>query len=662
MQNSATNRPGQIAVFAALLIAVMASFLTILAGSVLRASQALERTSSESLSLQLAESGVDRALWCLNNNAACPSGYSGESDTAQGAGTFSVNLVSSGNDKVATATGVVRGQSTSVRVTLAGAPATNAKFFYGIQTGAGGVTMSNSSRVVGNLYSSGPVTGVNSATITGDAVLTPGSPTLDQTSDPPTNPLNVKNLGDVSANTYVAQSFVPGVDDKVYSIDVKVAKHCPNPCTTFPGSLTMYLYTDNGNKPGTNLSGSGQILSVSTLRDTDPSWYANWTTQTFAPANLLQSGVKYWLVLKASGTNASNYWILVRDSNDQSYTFTTPTLGTAQTSNNGTTWSTACTSACDVAFRTKMGGVEPTLSMNGGVGGSAYAYKISSTNVGKDAYYQQLSGTVKANTMGTAETCTLTPPPGSHCHKVTSDQPPQPFPVSDAQIASFEAQAMEGTQVSCAVTPSKCTLTSGTTNIGPAVYTGNVSLSNTAIVNLRGVWWIKGNLDMANTTKIQLDKTVFGTNSGVIIVDDPANRTTGSKITFSNSANLTGTYESCTGAPKKCSAGKNAGNTCTVDADCPTGNYIMAVSMNSDPQFTTTAINIANSLSAGILYAPNGKISLSNSASLVEVTAQLLDLANSATVTYDSGLQDAFFSSGPGGAWQPKPQTWQEIK
>jgi hypothetical protein len=43
-------------------------------------------------------------------------------------------------------------------------------FFYGVQVGQGGFIIANSSRVVGNVYSGGPIIGSNTASIDGDAV------------------------------------------------------------------------------------------------------------------------------------------------------------------------------------------------------------------------------------------------------------------------------------------------------------------------------------------------------------------------------------------------------------------------------------------------------------------------------------------------------------
>src|SRR3989338_10444385 len=47
-----------------------------------------------------------------------------------------------------------------------------ASFFYGMQTGEGGVVMSNNSEVIGNVFSNGPIVGSNSNVVKGDIIST----------------------------------------------------------------------------------------------------------------------------------------------------------------------------------------------------------------------------------------------------------------------------------------------------------------------------------------------------------------------------------------------------------------------------------------------------------------------------------------------------------
>ena len=82
----------------------------------------------------------------------------------------------------------------------------------------------------------------------------------------------------------------------------------------------------------------------------------------------------------------------------------------------------------------------------------------------------------------------------------------------------------------------------------------------------------------------------------------------------------------------------------------------MVISRNNSAESggSNDAIRVQNSSSASIYYAPHGAIRIKNNTSLKEVTAYKLTLENSATVTYESGLQNVQFSAGPTGGYDVK--------
>jgi hypothetical protein len=74
-----------------------------------------------------------------------------------------------------------------------------------------------------------------------------------------------------------------------------------------------------------------------------------------------------------------------------------------------------------------------------------------------------------------------------------------------------------------------------------------------------------------------------------------------------------------------------------------------------------TAIDVSNSATGNLLiYAPHGKITLSNGVQLREVTGYKLSLNNSAQVIYSIGLAQPLFTSGPSGSWKIK--RWRETR
>ncbi len=639
------SRPGIALAMALILLTAVAIIVATLFDRLNFHIQSTSHQVNDQAGIRIAESGIEKAVWCLNNpnnTTDCPGNpnFIGESNVSVGNGTFTTVVSGSGNSRTITSNSTVPGflgsTTHQLQVTLT-TTNTSASFQYGVQSGEGGISLDNNAKINGNAYTNGSINGSNGSSITGDAVLAVSSPTTDQVSDPTVSPLYTKNFGDASSTTYLAQSFVSDVNDTVYSIDLKVAKH--NSPTT---SVTLYIYSDNSGNPGTNLSGSGQDISVSIPNDSPAGWENGWTNQLFSPATILLPSTTYWLVMKVSSSNSSKYWTSVHSFDDTTYANGTAKVG------SGTASMTALN--YDLAFQINTGGQTPTLNIPT-IGGNAYSHTITNTTVTTDAYYQALSGTVTAN--NNSETCALSG--GTHCHPGSPDQPPQNFPISSAQITQMESQAAAGGTTTCSPT---CTLTDGST-IGPRKYVGDVVIdANNGHVYLGGTLWVAGNLTITNGATFQLAPG-YGTNSGTIVIDDPSNRATKGTVSLSNNANLTGNYASCTGSPKKCGGGSKSGQACTIDTDCPNGNYIMAISMNADPALTAKAIDVSNNLSAGVLYAPTGLVDISNNANLNEVTAQKIHLNNNCQITYQTGLASVIFTSGPGGSWVYQKGSYQ---
>lgn len=616
------------------------------------------RRVNDPVTTSIAESGIEKAVYCLNNAAVvapdCPRDaqgkYIGETGVGVGKGTYTTSVSTSGQTSTITVTattpGLLGGSSKQIEATLTQAASINPAFQFGVQTGEGGIIMSNNASVIGNVYTNGSITGSNGSSVTGDAILAASGDTMDAISNPSVSPLLTKNIGDANNTLYLAQKFVSGVNKSVYSLNLKLAKHGLG-----PPAITAYIYTDDGGSPDVNISGAGQNLDAAFPYDSPGGWEGNanppsgtgWTEQMFSPNSILLENTPYWLVLKAAASNSSKYWTTVRSADDTTYADGTAKIGSSLGSLGALNY--------DIAFQINVGGQEPTLNVPT-VGGNAYGHNIKDTTVGKHAYYQELAGTVKAN--GGTATCSLTP--GTYCHPASVDQPPQNFPISDAQIAQMETIAAAGGTVTCSPT---CTIANGS-SIGPKKYIGNVVTTNSAVVTLAGTVWIEGNFSLSNSAILQLDPG-YGTDSGIIIADNPNDRVNGGIISFSNNGDLRGSSNaSCTGTPKRCSDGLNENNNCSVASDCPM-NSIMAISMNADPAMATNAISVANNLSAGVLYAPYGLVTISNNANLKEVTAQKLSLSNNSSIKYMTGLASAIFSSGPGASWQLKPGSYHIV-
>ncbi len=253
------------------------------------------------------------------------------------------------------------------------------------------------------------------------------------------------------------------------------------------------------------------------------------------------------------------------------------------------------------------------------VGRHAYANRIIDSTIGQNAYYQT---SISGSSVGGSQ-FPATPAP--------AQLPTVPMPISDSALDSWEADAAAGGTISspCPYQPANGA------SIGPVKITCDVIIDGTKIVTMTGPLWITGNFDIKNTAQLKLASS-FGAESGILVVDNPSNRTTSSKISVQNSAQILGSGTA--------------------------GSYMMVVSRNNSAESggDEDAIEIKNSSNAPIYYAPHGSLSIENSAALKEATAYKLEIKNSATVTYESGLMNVNFSSGPSGGWSI--QEWREIQ
>ena len=254
--------------------------------------------------------------------------------------------------------------------------------------------------------------------------------------------------------------------------------------------------------------------------------------------------------------------------------------------------------------------------------GDMYAHTISNSTVGRDAYYQNISNTFVARTAY----------PGS------LDKATATMPISDAQIAEWEAIAATNPILTCPYS-----ISSGTVILGPAKIACDVEISgNSTRVTLAGMVWVTGKITFKNSPTISVD-SALGSNSVAIIADNPLNRNTSSNIEIQNSTTFTGS-----GTP---------------------GSFIFLISGNTNAESPppgpmgggVVAINLQNSANgAVILYSNHGKISIANSAQVKAVVGYKVAMANTAQLIYNDGLESALFDTGPGGSWNVS--SWKETQ
>ncbi|MEK7478175.1 MAG: hypothetical protein AAB645_02290 [Patescibacteria group bacterium] len=247
--------------------------------------------------------------------------------------------------------------------------------------------------------------------------------------------------------------------------------------------------------------------------------------------------------------------------------------------------------------------------------GTAYAHTIQSSQISKDAYYQSISGSTV----------------GGQLFPNSPDQATSSLPISDSLIDEWEQAAAAGTVIS---SPCPYKIISDTT-LGPAKITCDLEISGSPAVKLTGVVWVTGNITVENSPEISIDPSL-GDRSLAVIADNPSDRLTSSMIDNNNSAVFKG------------SGGANS--------------YILLISQNKSAETGggANAINTSNSANGELLlYAGHGRISVNNSADLRQITAYVIHLQNSATVSYKTGMSSILFTTGPGGTWNLK--SWEEV-
>lgn len=165
------RQSGQILIISLIFMVVVATLTGALLSFVGQSLFATRLAMAREQALQLADAGIEKAIWQLNETAG---GYSGEAGTALGGGVFDVSVLNiSGNTKEITAIGYVPNKAApratrkvKAQVTI---DSTTVAFNFALQIGAGGVEMAQDARIVGTIYSNGVIDGTTGNNISGGA-------------------------------------------------------------------------------------------------------------------------------------------------------------------------------------------------------------------------------------------------------------------------------------------------------------------------------------------------------------------------------------------------------------------------------------------------------------------------------------------------------------
>ncbi len=585
------NSSGQMFILTLIALTVITiGTLAILAGSFTFKQNS--RYSLEAIeAINLAEAGADKAIGSLNRLGGA---YSGESEAQLGPGTYEVSVTSvDTSNKLIQATGYIPNKANAKlkrTVKIKASTGIGASFIYGIQVGEGGLQLGNNNNVTGSIYSNGNITMGNNNIITGDAWVAGGpQPSPDQQTD-----CSDPNCGDYlfgkSVNGEnrldVAQSFRLSQEAKLNKISLKLKK------IGAPPDLTVRILKDSNGNPD-----KSQVVTSGTLVSNLVTSSYGWIDVTFNSTPELENGQAYWIVIDTSSNN-TNYWSWQND------TLGSYTGGAPKYSPNWQAGNPVWTNINgDLSFKVYTGGVATRISAgnNSQVNGDVHANTIDNLTIGRDAYYQIISG----STVNGASY------PGS------ADPPPKIFPLSDANIAQWKQQAEAGGTANGDI--NNCV-----NSLGPTKIVGNVTLDSNCIVTIKGPVWITGNLTLNNQNTLKLDPS-FGTTSGVIVVDG--------QIILGNNNKLNGTGQG--------------------------SSLLMALSNYDSRTNGIAAIQVNNTGNSGVFYAGTGIIEPGNNNSFKELTAWGIRLTNDSDINYETGLSSTLFSSGPSGSFTLVKGTYQ---
>lgn len=345
---------------------------------------------------------------------------------------------------------------------------------------------------------------------------------------------------------------------------------------------------------------SGTTLTSGTLLASQVTTSLGWVEVVFPSNPELTASTTYWVVIDNASSNASNYYALGAN--------TAYTNGTAKVGRFGTSWSDTTPAGLDGYFSVFLGGLTATIDDvdvgTGGVG-NAHAHAVTNSTIAGSLYCATGSGNNKP------------------CDTSLADPAPQGFPISQANIDAWKTEAEEGGATT------SVSVISTTKTLGPIKINGNLVVQNNAQLTLTGTIWVTGTILIDNNAVVRLSSS-YGENSGVLLSDG--------RVTVQNNGSFQGSGTS--------------------------GSYLMLLTTSDCPISSSCggarAVTLANNVGTVIINAQNGTIYFSNNAGAKQATAHTIELENNANITYETGLIDLNFVSGPGGAFDITG--WQEVE
>lgn len=355
---------------------------------------------------------------------------------------------------------------------------------------------------------------------------------------------------------------------------------------------------DNGHPDDSDLAAA--VITVSQV-GASPSWI----DVAFVSPPTLSANTTYWLVLDYNSYSSVNYWNWRKNSAGVAWFIPRAHASVNHAGKTAKDWSQASAVWTTIGFA--------DLLFKVWIGGTTT--KIEDMTIG-DA----TTGTGRANLFVDTEIhgadC-----PNVYC--VVSNPARAELPISDGVIQDWRDDAVLGGVINGNY------LINDTGIFGPKEVAGNltIDLGNDETLTITGTIWVTGNLifSCASDSHIAL-ASGYGASSGVIVADGEV----------------------------------TVGNNCAFAGSGQAGSYLMVLSAKTETDKNNPVMTINNNSEGVIYYAGKGWITFSQNAGAKEVTGYGIKMENNSTVTYEFGLANINFTSGPGGAFQITK--WQEVE
>jgi len=273
--------------------------------------------------------------------------------------------------------------------------------------------------------------------------------------------------------------------------------------------------------------------------------------------------------------------------------------------------------------------------------GTGRAHAITNSRICGDAYYTTIDQS-SLNFVNDPASPPCNDPLTPGTATTAADSPVENMPISSSTIQVWKDDAAAGGTINgnCGDNGAPgCNIDDeGTLSLGPKKINGNLVLTKKQTMVVTGTLYFTGYLDIDSSSGATIKcNSSYGANSCIVITD--------SWVHMQNNATFQGSGTA--------------------------GSYIIILSTlagcnggSQQPQCThyNAAMDMHNNATGAIFYAPESMINLHNGVNVTEVTAYKLRLDNNAIVTYEQGLANAQFSSGPAGGWKIKDGSWSIIE